>query len=86
MKFYSGSLESCDCLIIVEESPKNIIEITSTVYELFGHLIKQTIEDVLKEHNIINTRVTIHDQGALDYTIKSRLITALQKKGDIDEK
>jgi len=77
----SGTLESNDCIIIVTKSKELIIEVNSVVYEFFGTQIYNLIEDTLKELNINNVKVVIDDKGALDFTIKSRLITALERLG-----
>jgi len=75
----SGSLESNDCLITVEESNNFEINIESIVYDYFGEQIKKVIIDTLNELKITNIKVFCNDIGALDYTIKSRLITAIQR-------
>lgn len=74
-----GTLESNDCLITVEESEDLEIVIESIVFDQFGDAIKQVITDVLKNLNINHIKVFCNDKGALDYTIKSRLITAIQR-------
>lgn len=74
-----GSVESNDALIIVEENDKLEIHIESIVFETFGSAILHTIESVLKDLNISNIKVFCTDKGALDYTIKARLITAIER-------
>ena len=77
----SGTLESNDCIITVTKSKDLIIEVNSVVYEFFGKQIYNLIFNTLKELNINNVKVVIDDKGALDFTIKSRLITALERLG-----
>lgn len=77
----SGTLESNDCIITVTKSKDLIIEVNSVVYEFFGEQIYNLIFNTLKELNINNVKVVIDDKGALDFTIKSRLITALERLG-----
>lgn len=78
----AGTLESNDCLITVKEQTGRKIVIDSIVYEQFGEEIEKTIIAVLDEHNIIDIFVNIIDKGALNYTIKARLITALRRFGE----
>ena len=82
MKTSAGSLESSDCLITISDSTELEIVIESVVLEQFGDQIKAVIIQTLKEHNINNLHVQCLDKGALDYTIKSRLETALKRRGE----
>ncbi len=75
----AGTVESNDCLITVEESDKLEIIIESIVMEFFGEQIKKVIVDTLKELQIKTMKITCNDKGALDYTIKSRLVTAIKR-------
>lgn len=75
----AGTVESNDCLITVEANDKLEIIIESIVIEFFGEQIKKVIEDTLAELNIKAIKVTCNDKGALDYTIKSRLVTAIKR-------
>ena len=81
MKYQAGSYESSDCIMIVSESNQLVIEIESIVLLQFGGQIKNVITDTLKSHNVSNIKVECKDKGALDYTIKARLETALQRGG-----
>lgn len=75
----AGSMESSDCLIRVEESDTLEIKIESSVYEFFSNQIRKVILSTLEELGIKNVSVHINDKGALDYTIRSRLITAIER-------
>ena len=75
----AGSVESNDILITVQESNELVIEITSIVDAFFYDQIEKVIKDTLKEFNIQKIKVTCQDKGALDYTIKARLVTALTR-------
>jgi len=77
----AGSFESSDCIMTVSESETLIIDIESIVFEQFGEQIKAVIMDTLNEYNIKNIKVECQDKGALDYTIKARLQTALRRGG-----
>ncbi len=82
MKTSAGSLESSDCLITVSDSSELKIVIESVVLEQFGDQIREVIIQTLSDHNINKIHVQCLDKGALDYTIKSRLETALKRRGE----
>ncbi len=76
----AGSLESNDCLITVKPTTKErVIEIDSIVKAQFGEAIEQVINKTLDELKAKNTHVICNDKGALDYTIKARLTTAIER-------
>ena len=75
----AGSASSNDVLITVQSCDKLVIEITSIVDAFFHDQIEKVIKDTLNELNIKNIKVTCQDKGALDYTIKARLVTALTR-------
>lgn len=77
----AGSVESNDCLMTVNESDKLEVNITSIVDAFFHAQIEKVILDTLKELNITKIKVECSDKGALDYTIKARLITAIERMG-----
>ncbi len=83
MNSSAGSLESSDCLITISDSNQIEIAIESIVFEQFGEKIKEVILNTLSEHKITNIHVLCQDKGALDYTIKARLETALIRRGDL---
>ncbi|MFW5841990.1 MAG: citrate lyase acyl carrier protein [Bacillota bacterium] len=75
----TGSLSSSDCLITISEHSKKVIEIDSIVYDAFHRQIEAVINAVLEEENLTNIHVIIQDKGALDYTIKARLKSAITR-------
>lgn len=85
MKFaVAGSLESNDCLITVYESNTRKIKLDSIVYDQFSTQILKVVNEVLDKLEINNVYVDIVDKGALDYTIKARLTTALKRLGELN--
>jgi citrate lyase subunit gamma (acyl carrier protein) len=80
-KAQAGSVESNDVLITVSESDTLEISITSIVSAFFYDQIYQVIKSTLAELNINKIKVEAIDKGALDYTIKARLITAIERMG-----
>lgn len=84
MRASAGTYESSDCNITVEKSDTLEINIESIVFDQFGDQIREVIVNTLNQHNIPNIKVDIFDKGALDYTVKSRLETALKRGGYIE--
>ena len=83
-KGIAGSKESSDCLVTIYESDKQTIEINSSVGAFFYHQIEKVILDTLSEKNITNAHVVINDRGALDQTIKARLLVAIERMREDD--
>lgn len=75
----AGSLESNDVLVTVKEADGINISIKSIVYDFFKNQIEKVIKDTLTELKIENISVSVEDKGALDYTIKARLLTAISR-------
>ena len=75
----AGSLESNDALITVKESDKLTITVKSIVYDFFHKQIEKVIRETLKELGVEKIDVVCEDKGALDYTIKARLIVAVRR-------
>lgn len=80
--FSAGTFESNDCLITVKAASELRIEIKSIVYDQFKDQIEKVIKDTLNELGIKTIFVSINDKGALDYTIKARLITAIKRMSE----
>ena len=81
MKYSAGSYESSDCIITVSKSETIEIQIESIVLDQFVDQIKEVILNTLEECGVKNVKVECFDKGALDYTVKARLLTALQRMG-----
>lgn len=75
----AGSIESNDVLVTVKESDHLSITIESIVYDFFKDEIEKVVKDTLNEANITNVAVKLQDKGALNYTIRARLLTALER-------
>lgn len=77
----AGTQESNDILIMVAPNDNNGIELEleSIVMEQFGEQIKKVIMEKLSEMKIQNIKVKAQDKGALDYTIKARVETAISR-------
>lgn len=75
----AGTKESNDCFVTVKQAEKRKIVINSIVGAFFYDQIKETVENTLNELNAENVEIVIEDKGALDYTIKSRVISAIKR-------
>ena len=83
----AGSVESNDILVMLSPGDGQIdIELESVVEQQYGEDIKKVITDTLKELNVNDVKLIAKDKGALDFTIKARVKTAIKRgSGDIDE-
>lgn len=75
----AGSMESNDILIILYPSEKREINLTSIVKKQFGEQIEKIICETLDEIGVEGVKVDAEDKGALDYCIKARVITAVER-------
>ena len=82
----AGTLESSDIMILLEKNEDGIvIELKSTVMHQFGDLIRQVILETLVNAGVTNAKVVATDRGALDYTIKARVLTALYRAVEAED-
>jgi len=77
----AGTMESNDIYIMVQPNDKGgiILDLESIVIEQFGKQIKEMILKTLEEMGIKDIHIIAKDRGALDYTIKSRVETAVKR-------
>lgn len=78
----AGTLESSDIMIslaLLEPGDGVKIDIDSNVLAQYGEAIQAVIADTLAEEGVRDIWVKAVDRGALDYTIKARLLTALDR-------
>jgi citrate lyase subunit gamma (acyl carrier protein) len=55
------------------------LEMTSKVMSMFGKQIKTSVLEVLESYDLTDAMVLIQDQGALDYAIRARVQTAVER-------
>jgi citrate lyase subunit gamma (acyl carrier protein) len=80
----AGTLESNDISIMLMPGNNGIeIELESIVEKQFGTEIRTLIENTLKELGVENVMVKAIDKGALNYTIKARIETAVTRAGEM---
>jgi citrate lyase subunit gamma (acyl carrier protein) len=77
----AGTLESNDILVMVvpKEGTGIELELESIVMKQFGEDIKKVILDKLEELQVEDIIIKAQDKGALDYTIKARVETAIKR-------
>lgn len=62
------------------------INIRSSLGKLFYKQIAKSVEDVANKYGLINAKINIFDDGALDYVIRSRVETAIIRASQEVEK
>lgn len=77
----AGTMESNDIYIMVQPNDEGgiILNLESIVMTQFGNQIKKVILETLEELGIEDAVVTAKDRGALDYTIRARIETAVKR-------
>lgn len=75
----AGSLESNDCLVTIKKSDETKIHIDSIVGHLFYNQILAAIKETLDDEDVQGVEVFLEDKGALDYTIRARMIVAIKR-------
>ena len=77
----AGTAESNDILITVtpDESGKVTLELESIVKLQFGEVIERVILEQVRAMGVEGVKIAAQDKGALDYTIRARVETALKR-------
>jgi citrate lyase subunit gamma (acyl carrier protein) len=76
----AGTFESNDVMIFVEPGTSGLeVDLESIVKKQYGPAIERTIVETIKDFGLTDLRVKVIDKGALDYAIRSRLVTALKR-------
>jgi citrate lyase acyl carrier protein len=78
----AGTLESSDIQFTLSKGDGIEINLDSQVEKQFGKQIRKVITDILTAYDIKDVNVRAVDKGALDCTIKARLIAAIQRATD----
>ncbi len=74
-----GSVESNDILVRVSPGTGVVINLESSVIKQYGEDIKNTINSVVNELEVSDVVLDVTDKGALDFTIRARVKTALKQ-------
>lgn len=83
----AGTLESSDIQVIIEPATEEGVDLSlqSSVEKQFGRQIRKVILETLDSLGITAAKVEAVDKGALDCTIKARVIAAAHRaNGTVD--
>jgi len=75
----AGTLESNDALVTVQEGVGIVVSIDSIVDAFFHDRIEAEIKGELARMKVQNVQVTVQDKGALDFTLRARVRTAIER-------
>lgn len=80
----AGTMESNDMYVMVMPNPQDGIELEleSIVMKQFGEEIKRVIMETLENLNVKDALLRVQDKGALNYTIKARVETAVMRAAE----
>jgi citrate lyase subunit gamma (acyl carrier protein) len=81
----AGTVESSDILIMLVPANAGTgikVELVTPTMQQYGKQITNLITKTLIAHGIDDVQVHANDRGALDCTIKARVITALERAGE----
>lgn len=81
----AGTIESSDILIMLvpAEAGTGIkVELVTPTMQQYGKQMINLITKTLVDHGIDDVQVNANDKGALDCTIRARVITALERAGE----
>ena len=79
----AGTLESGDIQIFLSPAADAAagisIHLTSPVLKKFGSAIRSVLTQELAQAGLTQVEVTANDRGALDCTIRARILTAIER-------
>lgn len=76
----AGTLESSDIMVLLDKGEKGIeVELNSTVEKQYGQRIREVITKTLIDLGATDVKVVANDRGALDCTIKARVMAAFYR-------
>ncbi len=67
------------CLSPGRENSGIQIDMESTLMSMFGDQIRASALEVVEGYGLTDLKLTIRDQGALDYAIRARVQTAVER-------
>lgn len=80
----AGTLESSDIMITLSPGSPGSglkIELESIVMAQYGEAIRRVITETVGKHGIADLYIKAVDRGALDCTIRARMLTVLARAG-----
>ncbi len=78
----AGTLESNDIMITVAPAKRGAglaIELSSPVIRQYGDQLRKVIGDTLAENGVSDALVHANDKGALDCTVRARVLAAVSR-------
>jgi citrate lyase subunit gamma (acyl carrier protein) len=78
----AGMLDKGDVVIQLRPGPNGSgikLDIESKVMSLFGDQIKSSVLEEIDHYQLTDMQVSVRDQGALDYAIRARVQTAIER-------
>jgi citrate lyase subunit gamma (acyl carrier protein) len=79
----AGTLESSDIMVTVTPGTGVVIDLESIVLVQYGEDIRRVLAKTAAEQGITDVYIKAVDRGALDCTIRARLMTALGRAGAV---
>ncbi len=79
----AGSVESNDILVKVAPGSGVTINLESQFAKQYGDDIENVIRETLKENGVENVLLEAQDKGAIDFTIRARVITAIKRASSL---
>lgn len=77
MPAVAGTMESSDIMIRIEPGEGSVeLTLDSSVMRQFGKQVEAAIRGALEELGVKSARVTAVDKGALDCTVRARVMAA----------
>lgn len=74
-----GTIQSNDCFVRVVPGEELFLHLESTVLDAFGEQIEHVVRETLLGLGITKGQIYLEDKGALDYTIRARVETAVKR-------
>lgn len=56
-----------------------LLDLESKVMSLFGPQIRESVLEEIEKYSLTDVEVVVRDQGALDYAIRARVQTAIER-------
>jgi|GEM_PF-209789 len=78
----AGMLDKGDVVIQLRPGPNGSgikLDIESKVMSLFGDQIKSSVLEEIDHYQLTDMQVSVRDLGALDYAIRARVQTAIER-------
>jgi citrate lyase subunit gamma (acyl carrier protein) len=77
---FCGQVRKCDVKVSVDLDVDGIeIEIISKFDKMFKTHMEKAVRDVLSEEGVLDAKVVVEDEGALDFAIRARTRTAIRR-------